>query len=242
VYKVVIHRLIWFPYRPEQALAGPLLMALLFLVAATGVIKAIDIFTPFVSTQAVGSETWIIAVVIGLCLVICIVAARSDYIAIVAAVIPCLNTVLIVTALSLIGTWPKSTFKLALVQASVSSFAALSLAGKLVQSGGPDLGNIGVHWRHAKSRLRQLLNADIDSPDFKMKRAQLVQDVGLLAKALTDAAPQVIDPEMCNEIAKRLESFLVFARLAEHADFVDALTKGRQPLRETLQMLNEGLR
>jgi hypothetical protein len=75
-----------------------------------------------------------------------------------------------------------------------------------------------------------------------MKRAQLVQDVGLLAKALTDAAPQVIDPEMCNEIAKRLESLLVFARLAEHADFVDALTKGRQPLRETLQMLNEGLR
>lgn len=240
MYKIVLHRLIWFPYRPEHALVGPLLMALLFLVAATGAIKAIDIFTSL-GSEAAGSETYITITVLFLCLTICINAARTDYISLVAAAIPCLVTVLALTALSMIGTWPKSNFGAAVVQASVSSFAALSLIGRLVQSGEPDLGKIGVHWKHAKALVRRLKAKDVNESDFKVKRAALVGDVELLAKELNDAAPQVIDPGLCKEVATRLQSFVAFSKMASHLDFFKVVTEGQESLAKTLEMLNQGL-
>jgi len=240
VYKIVLHRLIWFPYRPEHALVGPLLMALLFLVAATGAIKAIDIFTSL-GSQAAGHETRITVIVLLLCVAICINSARADYISFVAAAIPCLVTVLVVTGLSLIGTWPKSNLNAALMQASVSSFAALSLIGRLVQSGGPDLGKIGVYWRRAKARARRLKDADVSKPDFKVKRAELVEDVEALAKELKDAAPQLIDPELSKGVEKKLRSFIAFSKMASHSDFLSAVAKGQESLVETLTILNQGL-
>lgn len=240
MYKILFHRLIWFPYRPEHALLGPLLMALLFLVAATGAIRAIDIFTSF-GSQAAGNETYVTIAVLFLCLLICINAARTDYISLVAAMIPCLVTVLVVTALSMIGTWPKSNFNTAMVQASVSSFAALSLIGRLVQSGGPDLGKIGVYWRHAKARVRHLKAKDVNEPDFKMKRAALVRDAELLAKELKNAAPMVVDPQLCKEVENRLQTFVGFSKMASHPDFFKAVTEGQQSLASTLRTLNQGL-
>jgi hypothetical protein len=240
VYKIVLHRLIWFPYRPEHAVMGPLLVALLFLAASTGAIRAIDIFTSF-GSQAAWNETNITIAVLLLCVAVCINAARTDYISFVAAAIPCLVTVLVVTALSMIGTWPKSNFSTAVVQASVSSFAALSLIGRLVQSGGPDLGKIGVYWRHAKARVRRLKAKDVSEPDFKTRRAALVGDVELLAKELKDAAPQVVDSALCMEVEKKLLSFVAFSKMASHPDFFTAATEGQQSLAKTLEMLNQGL-
>ena len=219
---------------------GPLLMVLLFLVAATGAIKAIDIFTPF-GSQVAGNETYITITVLFLCLAMCTNAARTDYISFVAAAIPCFVTVMVFTALSMTGTWPKSSFSAAVMQASVSSFAALSMITRLVQSGGPDLGKIGVYWRSAKARVRHLKAKDVNEPDFKTKRAALVGDVELLAKELKDAAPQVIDPGLCKEVEKRLQSFVAFSKLASHPDFFKAAADDQQSLATTLSMLNQGL-
>ncbi|MGJ5066323.1 hypothetical protein [Bradyrhizobium oligotrophicum] len=241
MYKVVFHRLIWFPYRPEHALVGPLLMALLFLVAATGAIKAIDIFTSL-GTQAVGHEARITVVVLLLCLVVCINAARADYISVVAAILPCLVTVLVVTVLSLLGTWPRSDMNAALMQASVSAFAALSLIGRLVQSGGPDLGKIGVLWRRAKAHVRRLKDTDVQKTDFKVKRAELVEDVESLAKELKEAASQLVEPGLPRGVEKKLRSFIAYSKMASHADFMAAATQGQESLVETLTVLNQGLR
>jgi len=240
VYKSVIHRVIWFPYRPEQALLGPLLLAFLFLVASTGAIKAIDIFTSFGSAVA-GHEVRITLLVLLLCLVTCIIAARSDYISVVAAVVPCIVTVVAVTALSLIGTWPKSGASAAVLQASVSSFVALSLIGRLVQSGGPDLGAIGVYWRHLKRGVRAMKVENISAPHFKSERAALVRDAELLAKGLNDAAPHLIDPNLCEQTAKCLDSFVAFSAMASHSDFYKAVKEGPQSLARALEKLNQGL-
>ena len=239
MHKTRVHEIVWFPFRPEQKFVGPLLILLLLIVGATGIIKSVDVYTSFVSNNVVGSGPWILILVLALCLVACINAARSDYISILAALLPCAVTILLIVAISLFITSPKIDTKSALVQAAVGAFVSLGLIGRIVQSGGTDLGKLGTLCRRTKEQITRVSRTAPTDDSFAVQRAELVKDVRQLAAAIQEAAAEVVSRASSQRVADRLQEFIDRSKLVDHADFQRDVLEGPTALKTTLEMIGE---
>ena len=220
MFKIGLHRIVWFPYRPEGRLIGPLLTVLLLAVGSAGIVKAIDIFTPYNPLQSATSENEMIILLFVLCVVVSIAAARNDYLSVNFAIFPCIVSVTIVAGSTLFLTKPKSDWRSAALQAGVSTVATLGLISRYVQSGGVDLGKLGALIRRTTDRATRILNVPTVSPMFEPSRAELLIDVETLAKDLRQAASEVIHSQRWLETADQFDGFVRRSKMVDHDDFL----------------------
>jgi hypothetical protein len=238
VYKTRFHEIIWFPYRPELKLIGPLLVLIFIAVAATGVIRTVDIFSSFTAKDTGGLGPWIVILIIAACLAVCVYSARLDYFSVFAALLPCFVTTLVIVALSLYLTSRQIDTK-SLLQASAGALASILFTGRLVQSGGIDLGKIGTVYRRTKRKAKLSLQTSVAENIFTTRRAELTKDVEELADELETAAPETVDRTSSEKAVALLKAFLERSKLVDHADFLHDINEGKGSLMETLELVGK---
>jgi hypothetical protein len=238
VYKTRIHEIIWFPYRPEMKVIGPLLALLFIGVAATGIASSVNLFTSFTANSASNLAPWTVALVLVVCLVVCVFFARMDYISVYAALLPCFVTTLAIVVLSLYSTSPKLDTK-SLLQAAAGALASLLFTGRVIQSGGVDLGKLGATCRRTKRKARLCLQTSAAESSFANRREELVQDVRELTDDLKKAASETVDQASAETVIKSLQDFLDRSALVDHADFLRDVGEGPKSLIETLKLVGK---
>ena len=240
MYKSALHQAVWFPYRPEQhfIVLVPLLIGLIVIIGATRAVKQIDIFTSFVAPGSGVDEVLITILLFFLCLFVVLVAARTDYFSTSAAIMPSIVTVIILSVVMILFMLPITDVKTAFVQAGISTLATLLLVGRIVPSGGVDLGELGTLCRRAEERIKKLSKEAIDSPGFPKQRANLVADIEALAKAIKEAKPEVVCGKLCDETSEKLEKFISRSKLVSDEDFKKDLSENSNALAPALYRLN----
>lgn len=239
MYKTRIHEIIWFPYRPEWKLIGPLLVLLFLAVAATGLVNAIDLFGLFssiVAKNAGNLAPWTVIVLLVLCLVFCVYSARSDYISIYAALLPCFVTTVVIVSLSLYLTSKTIDMK-SLFQAATGALGSLMFTGRIIQSGGVDLGALGAIRRRIEHKTQLCLQTPIADNSFSLRRKELVEDVRKLTDDLKKAAPETVDQTSAEKAIKSLQNFLARSEMVNHDDFLQDLSEGQDSLVRALKRI-----
>jgi hypothetical protein len=240
VYKTRIHEIIWFPYRPEWQLIGPLLVLLFLAVAATGLVNAIDLFGLFnaiVAKNAVILTSWTVIVLLVLCLIFCVYSARLDYISIYTALLPCFVTTVVIVSLSLYLTSNTISMK-SLFQAATGALGSLMFIGRVIQSGGADLGALGAIRRRVERKTQLCLQTPVADSSFSMRRKELVEDVKKLADDVKKAAPETVDQTSVEKAITSLQDFLGRSEMVNHDDFLQDLTEGKDSLVQTLKRIS----
>ncbi|WP_426407905.1 hypothetical protein [Bradyrhizobium ganzhouense] len=239
MYKTRIHEIIWFPYRPEWKLIGPLLVLLFLAVAATGLVNAIDLFGLFnsiVAKNAGNLASWMVIVLLALCLVFCVYSARSDYISIYAALLPCFVTTLVIVSLSLYLTSKTIEMK-SLFQAATGALGSLMFTGRVIQSGGVDLGALGAVRRRIEQKTQSCLQTPISDSSFSSRRKELVEEVKKLSDELKKAAPETVNQTLVEKAIKSLQGFLARSEMVNHDDFLQDLSEGNDSLIQVLKRI-----
>ncbi|MBR1092721.1 hypothetical protein JQ621_35255 [Bradyrhizobium manausense] len=239
MYKIRIHEIIWFPYRPEWKLIGPLLVLLFLAVAATGLVNAIDLFGLFNSITAKNAGNlapWMVIVLLVLCLVFCVYSARSDYISIHAALLPCFVTTVVIVSLSLYFT-SKTIDMRSMFQAATGALGSLMFTGRIIQSGGVDLGALGAIRRRVEQKTQACLQTPVADSSFSSRRKDLTEDVKKLADELKKAAPETTDQTSVEKAIKSLQNFLARSELVDHYDFLQDLREGEDSLIRALKRI-----
>lgn len=239
VHKTRIHEIIWFPYRPEWKLVGPLLVLLFLAVATTGLVNAIDLFGLFnsiVARNASNLASWMVVLLLMLCLIFCVYSARLDYISVYAALLPCFVTTLVIVSLSLYFTSNKIDMK-SLFQAATGALGSLMFTGRVIQSGGVDLGALGAIRRRIERRAQLCLQTPVTESSFSIRRKELVEDVRKLADELKKAAPETVDQTSLEAILKSLQIFLERSGWVDHDDFLRDLSEGKDSLVQALKRI-----
>jgi hypothetical protein len=73
----------------------------------------------------------------------------------------------------------------------------------------------------------------------KAQRTKLVQDVELFAKALKDAAPELVSRERCDAVLTCLQNFASVSARADDTDFENAVFEGDDALVNSLELLHK---
>ncbi|EJN09823.1 hypothetical protein PMI42_06513 [Bradyrhizobium sp. YR681] len=240
MYKTRIHEIIWFPYRPERTLIGPLLLLLLIAVGATGAVNAIDLFgliNSSVAKNAGNLASWTVVVLLVLCLIFCIYSARQDYMSVYAALLPCFVTTAVIVALSLYLISGKLDKK-SLFQAAAGALGSLMFVGRVVQSGGIDLGALGAIRRRIEHKIQLCLQTPVTDSSFSTPRKELVDDVRKLADELKKAAPEIVGQTSAEKAIKSLQDFLGRSDMVSHDDFLQDLNEGKDSLVQVLKRID----
>jgi hypothetical protein len=217
--KTPVHRLIWFPFLPEQPFLGPLLKIVIVCLGAAGITKGIDILVPVTNITTNSARVLFIIVVLISSLIVVLIGARKEYLFFSSSLFPCSITVFVTfLAITLIVSM-RITWSDATVQSSIATFMAFGVIARFVPSGGVDLGKIGIVCRRANRLISVLQKADIGSPVYRNTRTQLSLDSGQLSKAIKEAAPELVSPQRGVEMAKELDDFLERSAMMEDEDY-----------------------
>lgn len=237
MYKTLLHRMIWFPYRPEQPLIGPILSIVLLTLSFLVTLKGLEIFTVDIDLIKYKNEYLVALLLAAFCVIVCLLSAKADYVSPKHALFPCALTVILITAICY-GLHRLSSDNLieAIGHALIATLAALILINQFVQSGGPDLGAIGLIRGRIRRRVTRMKKS-YDTPAFKTDRKDVVRDIEALEKLITDATPSLISPSSAQNCSKRLKEFLVRAKVTDDEDFRIEISEGPDCLAARLQKL-----
>nr|GAJ36283.1 hypothetical protein BDOA9_0155000 [Bradyrhizobium sp. DOA9] len=181
--------------------------------------------------------SWMNIVLLLLCLIFCIYSARQDYMSVYAALLPCLVTTAVIVALSLYFGSGKLDKK-SLFQAAAGTLGSLMFVGRVVQSGGVDLGALGAIRRRIERKIQLCLQTPVADSSFATPRKELVDDVRKLADELKKAAPEIVNQTSAEKAIKSLQDFLARSDVVSHDDFVQDLNEGKDSLVQALKQID----